>query len=184
MGTYEPYNVYFEIASVCFLILMLVLTKIKRQLNIFQNRLFFWGLFLAMILNIVDATSSILINYEIANPGRNVSPWCNWGITMLSYVLQQVLIQLFLVYFALFLKKDSKSNLVVKAMSVVSVVYGLLVLTTPFTRFIFYFTEDGEYRYGKFHFVLFLVLCMFGLFGFYIVFSNRRYLSRAIKFGI
>lgn len=184
MENYEPYNVYFEVASVCFLMLMLILTKVKRQLNIFQNRLFFWGLLLTMILNIVDATSSLLINYEMANPGRNVPLWCSWGITMLSYVLQQVLIQMFLVYFTLFSKKDSKSGLVVKTMSVVSVVYGLLVLTTPLTHFIFYFTEEGEYRYGRFHFVLFFVLCMFGLYGFYIVISNRRYLSRAFKFGI
>ena len=38
MGGAEMYNVYFEIASMCFLLLMLIIIKLKRQLNILQNK--------------------------------------------------------------------------------------------------------------------------------------------------
>lgn len=58
----NSYNMHFEIAAVFFLVFVIVMIKIKRQLNIFKNRLFFAGLNVILLLNLVDIFSSYLLN--------------------------------------------------------------------------------------------------------------------------
>ena len=104
----EMYNIYLEIASICFLVLMLVLIKVKRQLNIYQNRLLSWQLNVAMLMNLADVVAFLLINYENSSPGKDVPLIWRWTAILLSYTLQQILMQLFLAYFKTFTSKESK----------------------------------------------------------------------------
>lgn len=180
----ERYNVYLEIASVCFLVLMLILIKVKRKLNIYQNDLFSWQLVVAMFMNLVDVIAFFLINYENRSPGKNVPLLWQWIAVLLSYSLQQILMQLFLNYFRTFTSKESKSRLVLKIMSIISWTYGALILSSPFTHAIFYFSEEGMYHNGKLRFLLFVVFAMFGMYGFCVAYINRKRLSKAFTGGI
>lgn len=178
------YNVYLEIASVCFLVLMLVLTKIKRQLNIYQNRLFSWQLNVAMLMNVADVVAFLLINYENSTPGKDVPLLCRWSATILSYSLQQILMQLFLAYFSTFTSKESKTGQALKIMSILSWIYGLLILSSPFTHAIFYFSEEGVYHDGSLRFLLFVIFGLFGLYGCCVAYVNRKRLSKVFTLGI
>lgn len=181
----EKYNIYFEIASVCFLILIIALIKIKRQLNIYQNKLFFRGLCVLVLLNVVDAFSATLINYENLKPGVDVPIMLSWSVTMASYVIQQVLIQLFLYYFLLADGDGNRlKNIAYRFMSVVSLLYGLLVLTTPITHLIFYFDENGTYCFGRLHIILYVVVVLFCIYGLFFCWNRRAGLSRHQKKGV
>ena len=59
----EHYNIYFEVASVVFLIMMIILLKTKRQLDIFKNRLFSRVVQLMLLLNLLDIVTSIMVNH-------------------------------------------------------------------------------------------------------------------------
>ena len=180
----EMYNVYLEIASICFLMLMLILIKVKRQLNIYQNRLFSWQLNVAMLMNLADVVAFLLINYENSSPGKDVPLIWRWTATILSYSLQQILMQLFLAYFSTFTSKESKTRQVLRVMSVVSWAYGLLIFSSPFTHAIFYFSDEGMYHNGKLRFLLFVVYSMFGVYGCCVAYINRKRMSRVLKAGI
>ena len=163
---------------------MLILIKVKRQLNIYQNRLFSWQLGVAMLMNLADVAAFLLINYENSSPGKDVPLIWRWTATILSFSLQQILMQLFLVYCSTFASKESKSGRGLKVMSVISWIYGFLILSTPFTRVIFYFSEEGVYHNGKLRFLQFVIFAMFGIYGCCVAYINRKRLSKALTAGI
>lgn len=94
----KNYVVHFEIAAIAFLILMIVLIKVKRQLKIVQTKLFFAELILSLLLNVLDIMSAMIINEGGTLQGRQVPIYVSYGITILTYLLQQVTVMLFMVY--------------------------------------------------------------------------------------
>ena len=175
----RSYNAYFEIASIFFLVLILFLVSIKRQLDIVQNKIFYWCIVLMLILNIVDAISANLINYENVHPGETVvSVYVQWGMSMASYLIQQILVQLFLVYIVITTREeDERAGLSFYILSGASIVYYFLVLSTPFTKWVFYFDEQGAYQYGPLHIILYIFPAIFG------VYVCARMLLEKKKFG-
>lgn len=160
------YNAYFEVASIFFLVLILLLVSIKRQLDIIQNKIFYWGIVLMLILNIVDAIGANLINYENIHTGENVvSLYIHWGLSIAAYLVQQVLVQLFLVYVVIATKeKGEKEGLPFYILNGISIVYYFLVLSTPFTNWVFSFNEQGTYQYGPLHSILYISPAIYGLY--------------------
>ncbi|MCI8410632.1 MAG: EAL domain-containing protein [Lachnospiraceae bacterium] len=160
------YNAYFEIASIFFLVLILLLVSIKRQLDIVQNKIFYWGIVLMLFLNIVDALSANLINYESIHSGQKVvSIYIHWGLSILTFLIQQILVQLFLVYVTIATRDiGEKAGLPFYILSCISIVYYILILSTPFTKWIFFFDEQGAYQYGPLHSVLHITPAIFGLY--------------------
>ena len=86
----KNYVVHFEIAAIAFLILMLVMMKVKRQLKIVQTKLFFSELILILLLNVLDIMSALIINEGGTFRGQQVPIYVSYGITILTYLVQQV----------------------------------------------------------------------------------------------
>lgn len=153
----DGYNIYFEIAAVFFLTFVMIMLKIKRQLKIFKNRLFFVELAVILLLNIVDIVSAILISNKGMLQDYKQWLWVTYGITMLMYLLQQVALMLFLLYISTFLKVKRARKIIFWIFGSLSLVYAFLVVSTPFTKMLFYLDKDRTYRYGKLHAVYFLI---------------------------
>lgn len=153
----DSYNIHFEIAAVFFLLFVIVMLKIKRQLNIFKNGLFFAELNVILLLNLLDIASAFLINNSEELQGYQYWLGVTYSVTILTYLLQQVAIMLFLLYVVAFLNLKEIGQVLFRLFGVLSIVYALLVLSTPFTKLVFYLETDGRYRYGKLHSVYFLI---------------------------
>lgn len=172
------YNAYFEIASIFFLVLILLLVSIKRQLDIVQNKIFYWGIVLMLFLNIMDALSANLINYEsIHSEQKVVSIYIHWSLSILTFLIQQILVQLFLVYVTIATRDiGEKAGPPFYILSCISIIYYLLILSTPFTKWIFFFDERGTYQYGPLHSVLYLTPAIFGLYAcIRMLFDKKRF---------
>lgn len=153
----DSYNIHFEIAAVFFLLFVIVMLKIKRQLNIFKNGLFFAELNVILLLNLLDIASAFLINNSEELQGYQYWLGVTYSVTILTYLLQQVAIMLLLLYVVAFLNLKEIGQVLFRLFGVLSIVYALLVLSTPFTKLVFYLETDGRYRYGKLHSVYFLI---------------------------
>ena len=179
----SDYNVYFEIASIFFLFLILLLISLKRQLDIVQNKIFYYGIVFMLILNIVDAAGAMLINYENAFPDEKVvSLYFHWGLSIASYLVQQILVQMFLVYVTVTTNEaGEKAGLPSYILTGGTVVYFLLVLTTPFTKWVFYFNEMGTFQYGPLHDILYFSPSLFCIYAFIKMLLDKRRLGRLQK---
>lgn len=177
----ETYNIQFEIASVCFLSLMIIMLKVKRQLNILRNRLFSNGLVLMLALNLFDIGSAMLINRQDGNVLQNHTLYLNYGFTMGSYLLQQVALQLFLAYITMTNEKISFKNKILWVFNFVSVLYYGVVASTPFTKLVFSFSETGVYERGKLHWILYAFPMLYGVFTLILCYSKNHYSSKNQK---
>lgn len=173
----ELYNVYFEMSSICFLVLLIVLMGVKRRLFIFKNRLFYFNLYVMLLLNVVDLASAMLINQTRMDPGYDAPVLVMYALTVASYLLQQLMVMLFLVYVISFLELNRLGNAIFWLLSAASVVYSLLVLSTPVTKLIFYYDAQGQYMHGPLYFLYFLIPVVVGVYGVLILLVKHRMLT-------
>lgn len=173
----DSYNVHFEIAAAFFLVFVIVMIKIKRQLSIFKNRMFFIELNVILLLNVVDVFSALLINNKTSL--KQYEYWLGivYGVTMLTYLLQQVAIMLFLIYITTFFELKKVGKFMIQVFAVLSVAYDLLVLSTPFTKLVFYFDGDGRYQYGRLHAIYILVPMVCGIYAVFLILAKWRSFS-------
>ena len=185
MGGAEMYNVYFEMASMCFLLLMLIIIKLKRQLNILQNKVFITAIYIMLILNLLDTASAVVLNAVKQEYPLIVPVWVMYATMIIIFIGQQVILELFLLYIMMNLHKNKKKPKVLYALNILSVFYYLSVLTTPFTKYVFYFNkEDGTYIHGEFWEIVYIVPACF-LLSIIILFSKRmKHATRTQKMVI
>lgn len=175
------YNFYFEVASVCILMMMIIMMNLKQQLDIFKNKLFRISLLVLLLLNLVDIGSSILVNRANMGMGDKIPLWLNYGAAMASAILQQVEVVLLLWYVmvAANLRKDQKRVLPVFVL--ISVVFDGLVLSTPVTKLLFYFDADGRYQQGRLQCIIYVLPLVLGAYVCISLFRHRKQLLRIEK---
>lgn len=177
----ETYNIQFEVASVCFLSLMIVMLKVKRQLNILRNKIFSSVLWVMLVLNLCDIASALLINCWNGNQIKMLLLIMNYAFTMGSYILQQVALQLFLVYTTANHEKTVLRKRLFMVLNGFSVFYYAMLLATPVTKLVFSFNETGEYTRGAFHLMLFVYPLVYGIFVLVLSYSKKYRASKTEK---
>lgn len=180
----EHYNVYFELSSVFFLILMILLLRTKRQLNIFKNRLFSKGLRLMLCLNVVDIAGSILINSVNRTEKSTIPVAVLYAITILGFVLQQVVMLVFLLYAIVVFVPYARKRIGFVFIMGLAVLYSLLLLSSPVTHEVFWFDERLRYTYGRLYIVTGIMPAICGLYGLWIVSRGRNRVSKKVLHSI
>ena len=106
------YNIYLEIASVCFLLLMICIINTKRQLSIFQNWLYSGALYALLFLNVSDM-AAVFVSDRVRAGATGLFGFC-YGITILSFFLQIFSLQMIYSYLTVVLegKKIKKPKFV------------------------------------------------------------------------
>lgn len=157
--------------------------KVKRQLNIVQNKIFYLGILLMLLLNLIDALGANLYNYENLHNGKMIAPEAvHWGLNMGTYLLQQILMQLFLVYVTLVTREvGDKAGIPFFLLSIVSIIYSIAVLSTPYTKLVFYIDENGAYQHGPWNHILYTVPTLFGIYTFIKMLMDKHKLGRIQK---
>lgn len=182
----ENYVVHFEMAAIAFLLLMIVIMKVKRQLKIVQIRLFFIELILFFVLNVLDIVSAMIINEGGTFQGQQVPIFVSYGITILTCLLQQIAVLLFMVYVTAFVEIRRFGKFMFGAFCVLSMAYAVLVVSTPFTRLVFSLDEKGNYQYGELYMIYYVVPILCGIYTVILLFAKRRMMSvvqkRALTF--
>ena len=153
------YSYQYDVAAII-VTTALLLTFFIRQKYLIRSSYFFFGLVLANLLaSIADLISCFTISY----PG-NYSLFFNQLINetyLISYNLEAPIFFLFVNEMA---SDDKLKKKLEKLSLVVIIVELLLIITSPFTKLIFYFDSDMTYLHGSMMFILyvFAVLFMYG----------------------
>ncbi|MBQ3600140.1 MAG: EAL domain-containing protein [Lachnospiraceae bacterium] len=179
----EYYNIYFEVASIFVLGLIIMIMSVKRQLNIYKNRLFYRGIVLMLFLNLLDIVSSWIINYENKKPGIDVPIWIGTIVCMGVFLLQQVVVRIFVEYISLMVHPNrEKQKIPLFILQGLTGLYFIVVVTTPITKLFFYLDKtNGAYHYGPMHFFMFLVPAICGLYAAGLLLHSKTLLSRTQK---
>ena len=172
-------NIYFEIASVCFLLLMICIINMKRQLKIFQNWLFAGGLYVMLFLNLTDICSGLL-GRQIRAGATELIGVC-YVSAVVSFLLQILSLQMIYSYIIVVLegKKYKKPQIIF--FTVLSIIYCILVVTTPVTKLLFYLDKNGAFHYGRMSFVLYCMPILFAMYSLVSLQINRKVLSKLEK---
>lgn len=173
----EHYNVFFELASVCFLAVMIIIIHLKKQLDIMKNTLFLAGLYMVLIMNLLDVCSSAIINNNGVINGMELPIWASYVLMISAYVLQQAVMVLFLIYVHISLEMRRPSKFLSVMLLLISCIYWGLVLSTPYTGLMFTIHDHGKYTWGEYHFMYIAVPMVFALYAMLLVLAKRRKLN-------
>lgn len=179
----EHYNIYFEVASVVFLIMMIILLKTKRQLDIFKNRLFSRVVQLMLLLNLLDIVTSIMVNHVNRTEESRIPIVVLYAFTMLGFVLQQIVLLVFLVYAMSIFTPDERKQIGYIGLLFLSILYILLIFSTPVTHEVFWFDESLRYTYGRLYKVTVIMPVLSLLYGLWIVNRGKYRFSKRILRG-
>ena len=148
------YNVDFEIATILMLFIFFLSFLWNKPLNNKKTRAFYALVFGVLLTAIFDCTSAMISNYMISN----VFPKSIAYITnILYFLLTEIAVIPFLYYLIISLEQESiLHNFYYKLLYGPLVAIILLIITTPFTKFIFFYDENNLYQHGNSYILAFI----------------------------
>lgn len=140
----SEYNYWFEVAALVFLIFITTLFALKRKFPDPINKIFLIGMGVAMADVATDVAACILI--ENASPSNDIWNYCTNG---LFYILQASFPVLLMAYVLYYSGRSFKKNKLYLLTLIPVAAFILIIITNPFTHWIFKMgtTEDGTYGF-------------------------------------
>lgn len=167
------YIVHYDVAALILLITVLVYYVYKKTISTNKTRIFFGLLWCGLLTTVLDILTLILFPY-----GSSINIGVNYLINILYYLSIYVLTPvIYNIYIIIAINNNRLLGLKNKLLFVPAIISALLIITTFYTKYIFYF-ENGIFMYGKYRNLLYVLA------GFYVVISviqtisNRNLLTR------
>lgn len=145
------YNVDYEICSIVFLILLVVLSVRRKPLEDSQSRIFHIYL-AACFLNIcLDVITCYMLQYH-----KMIPIWVNYSVNGIFLAVQCILPTMFMLYVYTRIQQSGKTARQLLWLAYLPAVAGVvMVMSSPWTRAIFYFNRFG-YQHGSLHSYLYI----------------------------
>lgn len=167
------YIVHYDVAALILLITVLVYYVYKKTISTNKTRIFFGLLWCGLLTTVLDILTLILFSY-----GSSINIGVNYLINILYYLSIYVFTPvIYNIYIIIAINNNRLLGLKNKLLFVPAIISALLIITTFYTKYIFYF-ENGIFMYGKYRNLLYVLA------GFYIMISviqtisNRNLLTR------
>lgn len=172
-GFFMIYNVDFEICTIIFMIFFMVIVFNRKGIPELQNRLFRIIYVVCFLNTSLDIITSITIsNYQY------VPLWLNYILNILFLSLQCIIPVLFMIYLSYKVQRIDEKLAHIDRTTYIPVIVGvLLVVTTYWTQFVFYFDNSG-YHHGKYHTYLYINVTFYMIVSFIYMIHNRTILKR------
>ncbi len=167
------YNMNYEFSAVIILTVLLIFHKLQYTKNTKQN-IAFRKLTISMYAaTIVDLVTAYTIVYS------NVVPlWLNYLLNAAYYVLTPLCPYYLLQYAENYFQDKTRFRIIDSLNQIVIVGYIALAITTPFTKWMFYFDENRIYTHGPLYIVLFLVPMFFVMTATTVIIANKKLIKR------
>lgn len=167
------YIVHYDVVALILLITVLVYYVYKKTISTNKTRIFFGLLWCGLLTTVLDILTLILFSY-----GSSINIGVNYLINILYYLSIYVFTPvIYNIYIIIAINNNRLLGLKNKLLFVPAIISALLIITTFYTNYIFYF-ENGIFMYGKYRNLLYVLA------GFYVVISviqtisNRNLLTR------
>ncbi len=165
------FNYSFNATALVFISILTIYYNISPIFPNRANKFFSWILIEGTLSVFIDVLSFICIN-------NKVNIYINYGVNFLLFITQWMIPYLLFRYVMTLTKQEFKTKYLVKIIPVVLLVINYaILLTSPITKYTFYFTENMEYMRGSLFnlsIVIELIILMWGV-GYTI--NKRKHLS-------
>lgn len=168
------YIIDYEICA-CFLTLFLIIYHlIHKKLPIMVNRIFLSLLIFLEINILLNLASTIMLNYK-----ESLSYSTLYLVMIVYYISEAMTLNLFFAYIAVLTKiNDKLRHLKMFLLSVPTLLFIILVVTTPFTKALVYFDEYKNFLYGDFYIINYLIGLYFVLLVFILIMIFRKTMKK------
>ena len=173
------YVVDYEICAAIFMLLLIILTALKKGIGDYQSRIYQAYFALSFVNLCLDVITSYTITYF-----ESVPLWLNYLLNSIFFTGQFIIPTLLMVYVHMNVAKVRQVNLLMWLWAFLPPAIGvMLVLLNAWTEHIFYFNETG-YHKGVWHSYLYVnaASCVIGTILYMI--CARKYLKRRQQFMI
>lgn len=173
------YVVHYEICAAVFMLLLIVVSSMKKSFGNFQSKIYRAYLVVTFVDLCLDVITCYTVTYyEI------VPLWLNYLLNSVFLTLQFIIPTLFMVYVHFNVVDVHSIHSNWKRLAFLPAVIGVAnILLNVWTKNIFYFDENG-YQHGSFHAYLYANAVIYMIITIAYMFYSRRYLKRKQLFLI
>lgn len=167
------YNVHYDVAALILLITVLIHYVFKKTISTNKTRIFHSLLWCALLATILDVVTLVLYAY-----GSAINIGLNYVINMLYYLSIYVFIPVvYNIYIVVAINNKKRLIMNNKFLLLPVLISAVLIITTFYTKFIFYF-EDGAFMYGKYRNILYALAAFYVVMSVIQTISHRNMLTR------
>lgn len=154
------YNIYFEVASVLVLFILLLFLRLQYNMQSKVNKEFLKLTVLALIANILDVVTAVTISYA-----EYVPVWLNVLLNTLFFLTMALACYQLMFYSEYYVYHNAKKSWFLRANQIMLIIYAVVLsVVNPLTGCIFYFNEEAEYVHGVLYYAIdiipyYLVVC-------------------------
>ena len=167
------YIVHYDVAALILLITVLVYYVYKKTISTNKTRIFFGLLWCGLLTTVLDILTLILFSY-----GSSINIGVNYLINILYYLSIYVFTPvIYNIYIIIAINNNRLLGLKNKLLFVPAIISALLIITTFYTKYIFYF-ENGIFIYGKYRNLLYVLAAFYVVISVIQTISHRNLLTR------
>ncbi len=167
------YVVHYEICAAVFMLLLIVVSALKKSFGNFQSRIYRVYLIVTFVALCLDVVSSYTVAYY-----EMVPLWVNYLLNSVFLMLQFIIPTLFMVYVHFNVADVRKVNAFMWRLSFLPATIGVIhILLNVWTNQIFYFDEHG-YQHGPSHGYLYINAAIYAVGTIWYMIRVRKYLNR------
>lgn len=157
------YEISFDIAAAIVFLTILVLFYTKKKSPYQYNKMFALLLWVCFGTAVFDCTGTVSLSYPGLFPR-----WFEYLANEAYLLCQNCATPIYAMYIIMLTNSGRKTKLIYKLLLAIPIsVVTLLIVSTPWTKLMFYFTEDGIYQHGSLFILLYIVVLYYFLIGFY-----------------
>ncbi len=157
------YEISFDIAACIIFLTILVLFYTKKKSPYRYNRMFALLLWICFGTAFFDSVGALTADATIMTP-----LWLRYVTNQLYILLQNCATPIYAMYIIMLTNAGRRTKPMYRALLAVPIVIvALLIITTPWTGYIFYFDETGIYKHGPLFIGLYIIVMYYFLIGFY-----------------
>ena len=166
------YNVYFEAAAICYLLILNMYIRLQYSTKSKQNKLFQKLAVYLLVAVTLDVVTAITISYA-----AHIPVWLNTILNHVYFVSVLVLEYHFLIYCMVGVCKREPKGIFFEFCRWVNIIANIIFVINLFTGCVFSFTPEGEYVHGVLYYSFYIVSI------FFIIATTGVLLSEAKKFS-
>ena len=136
------YNIYFEVASIIFLVILFIITRLMYNMQSAVNKEFLKLILIVLLADILDVVSAITISYASVIP-----IWVNMLVNTMYFAVGVFVGFQFMCYCEYYIHREKKRGMLFKINRAIVTVYFCLLFVNLFTGCYFTFEAD-QYLHG------------------------------------
>ena len=173
------YNICFEAAAICFLLILNLHIRLQYSAESKQNQLFQDLLVYLIIAVSLDVITAVTISYAAYIP-----VWLNTILNHAYFVSVLVLEYRFLIYCIVGVCRREPKGAFFRFCQWINILTNILFVINLFTGWVFRFTPEGEYIHGPLYYSFYIVSVFFVIATTGVLLSESRKFSRNQRISI